>query len=165
MVLEDGDAFGVVLADKITTEQGTFFLGCGSVGDASPNEVEKQRTAGHNVWKVLLGSDVDDVIWETNDGGVAGQPTTQVNTTVYGLLGMLTVQGHTGLTIQHHSFRPAEPAVQDGVERYSVSSTKEAFWVCKRKRDATGEEPKSANWSQAGAYISMAKIPNQITKA
>ena len=39
------------------------------------------------------------------------------------------------------------------------------LWVCRRKRDATGQEAKSTNWSQVGAYVSQGKLPNKIVKA
>ena len=150
--------------------QGHQFIGCGSVGEASPIEAEKSERENHNTWTAILERDDEDIIWEppTSDPSTPGVTRAVVHTTVYGLIAMLTIQGHSSVQIQHHNVTAANPPSTAGAERFVVTSTQgynPPVWVCRRKRDASGQDTKAANWSQVGAYISKAKLPNKIVKA
>jgi hypothetical protein len=63
IALEDGCAYAIANS-PISVAQGTFFLVCGSVGDATANEVAKKDVDGFNVWQVVLADDTADVIFE-----------------------------------------------------------------------------------------------------
>ena len=137
IVLEDGRAFAVVNS-PVSVAQGAFFLGCGSVGDATASESAEKEADGFNVWQAALADDTTNVIFEhqavvssncsTNKGAPMSTPTT-----VYGMLGMLTVQGKSGVSIQHHTVSQAEPFIMDGVERcllFGRGLGDRGGWVC-----------------------------------
>ena len=63
IVLEDGHAYAVANSPT-SVVQGTFFLGCGSVGDATANEAAQKKAEGFNVWHAVLADDTTDVIFE-----------------------------------------------------------------------------------------------------
>ena len=137
IVLADGRAFAVVNS-PVSVAQGAFFLGCGSVGDATATEAAKKEAEGFNVWQAVLADDTTDVIFEhqavvssnssTNKAAPMSTPTT-----VYGMLGMLTVQGKSGVSIQRHTVSQAEPFIMDGVERcllFGRGLGDRGGWVC-----------------------------------
>ena len=63
-----------------------------------------------NVHEIAL-TDLSDIILETK-----GED--PVNTTVYGAMALLTLQGKGDVKIKHHKRTPADPPEQDGAERY-----------------------------------------------
>ena len=135
-----------MLADDVRVSQGHQFIGCGSVGEASPAEAEKAAKEKHSTWKACLSGDDADIIWEPpSDPSTPRLTRAPVHTTLYGLIAMLTVQGHSGVQVQHHTVTPATPPVSAGVERHTVTAGDAPLWVCRRKRDATGQEATSGN--------------------
>ena len=100
------------------------------------------------MWHAALADDTADVICEAEgtadlicehqavDGSSGssnrGSPMS-TPTTVYGMLGMLTVQGKSGVSIQHHTVSQPEPFIMAGVERcllFVRGMGDKGGWVC-----------------------------------
>ena len=77
IVLEDGRAFAV-LNSPVGVVQGAFFLGCGSVGDATATEAAKQEAEGFNVWQAVLADDTTDVSFEHQSVVSSNSPTNKI---------------------------------------------------------------------------------------
>ena len=90
------------------------------------------------MWQAFLANDATDAIFEHQAVVSSNSSTNKVApmstpTTVYGMLGMLTVQGKSGVIIQHHTVSQAEPFIMDGVERcllFGRGLGNKGGWVC-----------------------------------
>ena len=89
--------------------------------------------------------------------------------TLYGLLGMLTLDGYPKVKLNLHSLEK-DGTHPGGLERYKITRTAEKWWVANtkpRKRKANESEPAavSANWQNAAMHLhDSTHIPNEFVK-
>lgn len=155
LVTKDSRGYAHILTD-ITVSRGEKFLLMGSGGRKDADEAAKlsQTVAS---FPVEINNDATEV-WFSQNGS-------EMLLTIYALIAQLTLQGHRSVNLSYHVMEPASGGSSSKIDRYQIKQVRPKWWCAKRVRSEPGSDNQRLDWTNVGAFVNYAEIPNHYCKA
>jgi hypothetical protein len=80
-------------------------------------------------------------------------------------MAQLTLQGHRSVNLSYHSMEPATGGSSNKIDRYAIKQVRPKWWCAKRVRNEPGSDAQKIDWTNVGAFLNYAEIPNHYCKA
>ena len=155
LVTKENRGYAHILTD-ITVSRGEKFLLMGSGGRKDAEEASK-LSATVASFPVDINNDATEV-WFSQNGS-------ESLVTIYSLMAQLTLQGHRSVNLSYHVMEPATGGSSNRIDRYTIKQVRPKWWCAKRVRNEPGSDAQKIDWTNVGAFLNYAEIPNHYCKA